>query len=63
MKITFIIANELYESETQNRCRRSVTIELTPEQEKLLNLSCVGECKAKVWYESITDCFVESGVD
>ena len=59
MKIPFIIANELYEIETQNRYRRSVTIKLTPEQISQLGLKEVGTCRGVVWYETITDCFLE----
>ena len=59
MKVTFIITDVLYETEMNARHRRSVTIDLTLEQQRQLNIQFTGIHNGEPQYETITDCFIE----
>ena len=67
MKITFIIVNTFgtyiakkHLQECEPYKRRSVSIELTPEQLQKLQLKEVGEENGKKFNEEILDCFIET---
>jgi hypothetical protein len=66
MRITVIIANTwrttvavIHENQMLPYGKRSVTIELTPEQCKQLTLRKVGTDRDRDVYEEIFDCFVD----
>lgn len=66
MKLTFIIADYesprsdvMYGGFTSVVPKRSVTIPLTDEQVKMLEIKCVGKRDGKDIYEEIHDIFVE----
>ena len=60
MKVTFILADLHSELEIGYRNRRSVTIDLIPEQQMQIGKKFVGICNGEPQYEVIMDCFVES---
>lgn len=66
-RITFIIANTWettmrmqFENQLHPYRKRTVTIELTPEQEAAIERHCVGSSRGgKDVFEDILECFVE----
>lgn len=66
MKITFILADTtptyvalVHENQYRPYSKRSVSINLTPEQEMLLRRRETGHINGKVQREIILECFVE----
>jgi len=67
MRITFILADTtttyvalVHENQHRPYSKRSVSIELTPEQELLIRPRKTGHINGKVQHEIILDCFVEA---